>query len=110
MGPMPSLGFFVLGAFVGGFGTLIGAGGGFVLMPLLLFLYPNERPDVLTAISLAVVFVNAASGTLATHACGASTCDPDSCSRPRGSPARSSAPRSRAGWIGACSIPCSAWS
>jgi len=65
MGPMPSLGFFVLGAFVGGFGTLIGAGGGFVLMPLLLFLYPNERPDVLTAISLAVVFVNAASGTLA---------------------------------------------
>jgi uncharacterized protein len=65
MGMLPALGFVVVGALVGGFGTLIGAGGGFLLIPLLLFLYPDERPDVLTAISLAVVFVNALSGTLA---------------------------------------------
>ncbi len=51
-----------LGLAVGSFGTLIGAGGGFVLMPLPL-LYPKERPSQLTAISLAVVFFNALSGS-----------------------------------------------
>lgn len=55
----------ILGLFIGVFGTLIGAGGGFLLLPLLLFLYPHERPSVLTGISLAVVFVNALSGSLA---------------------------------------------
>lgn len=65
MGWMPLLGFIALGLGVGAFGTLIGAGGGFLLLPLLLFLYPNERPSVLTAISLAVVFVNALSGSAA---------------------------------------------
>jgi uncharacterized membrane protein YfcA len=48
---------------VGAYGTLIGAGGGFVLMPLLLLSYPKESPDVLTSISLAVVFFNALSGS-----------------------------------------------
>jgi hypothetical protein len=65
MGLMPWLGYVVLGGLVGAFGTLIGAGGGFLLLPLLLFLYPHERPSVLTAISLAVVFVNALSGSVA---------------------------------------------
>ena len=50
---------------VGAFGTIIGAGGGFLLLPLLLFSYPHERPSVLTGISLAVVFVNALSGSVA---------------------------------------------
>jgi len=54
-----------LGFIVGAYGTLIGAGGGFVLMPILLLVYPKESPVVLTSISLAVVFFNAASGTLA---------------------------------------------
>ena len=54
-----------LGFLVGAYGTLIGAGGGFVLMPVLLLLYPNEPPDLLAAISLAVVFFNAASGSVA---------------------------------------------
>ncbi len=54
-----------LGFAIGAYGTLIGAGGGFVLMPLLLLLYPHERPEYLTAISLAVVFVNALSGSVA---------------------------------------------
>jgi uncharacterized membrane protein YfcA len=58
-------GFVALGFVVGAYGTLIGAGGGFVLMPLLLLFYPHERPEDLTAISLAVVFCNALSGSLA---------------------------------------------
>jgi len=56
-------GFILLGLGVGTYGTLIGAGGGFVLMPILLLLYPKESPAVLTSISLAVVFFNAASGS-----------------------------------------------
>ena len=58
-------GFVALGFVIGAFGTLIGAGGGFVLMPVLLLIYPHERPEHLTAISLAVVFCNALSGSLA---------------------------------------------
>ena len=57
------LGFIALGLGVGAFGTLIGAGGGFVLMPILLLLYPNESPEKLTSISLAIVFFNALSGS-----------------------------------------------
>jgi uncharacterized membrane protein YfcA len=52
-----------LGMVVGTYGTLIGAGGGFVLMPVLLMLHPEAKPDQLTAISLAVVFFNALSGS-----------------------------------------------
>lgn len=52
-----------MGLGVGVYGTLIGAGGGFVLMPVLLILYPKMPPEILTAISLAVVFFNAASGS-----------------------------------------------
>jgi uncharacterized membrane protein YfcA len=52
-----------LGIGVGCYGTLIGAGGGFVLMPVLLLLYPNQDADLLTSISLAVVFFNALSGS-----------------------------------------------
>lgn len=55
----------LLGFGVGAFGTMIGAGGGFILVPVLLFLYPNDSPEVLTAISLAVVFLNATSGSIA---------------------------------------------
>ena len=57
-----------LGFIVGAFGTLIGAGGGFILVPILLLIYPHDRPEVLTSISLTVVFFNAASGSLA-YAC-----------------------------------------
>ncbi|MBW7907669.1 MAG: sulfite exporter TauE/SafE family protein [Kiritimatiellae bacterium] len=58
-------GLILLGFGVGAFGTLIGAGGGFILVPVLLLLYPTMSPDVLTAISLAVVCLNAASGSVA---------------------------------------------
>jgi len=53
-----------IGLLVGGFGTLIGAGGGFILVPVLLLLYPHESPDVITSISLAVVFFNSLSGSI----------------------------------------------
>jgi uncharacterized protein len=55
----------LLGVGVGAFGTLVGAGGGFILTPVLLLLYPHDSARTLTAISLAVVFFNAASGSLA---------------------------------------------
>ena len=59
------LGFVLLGFAVGAVGTLLGAGGGFLVAPLLLLLYRKENPEALTSISLAVVFFNAASGSIA---------------------------------------------
>jgi len=53
------------GVGTGIWGTLVGLGGGFIVVPLLLYLYPEESPRVITAISLAVIFFNAFSGTLA---------------------------------------------
>lgn len=54
-----------IGIAVGAFGTLVGAGGGFVLVPLLLALYQDLAPSHITSISLAVIFFNACSGTIA---------------------------------------------
>jgi uncharacterized protein len=54
-----------LGFCAGAYGTLIGAGGGFVLVPALLLLYPGDSPETITSISLAVVFFNALSGSFA---------------------------------------------
>lgn len=53
------------GLIIGTCGTLIGAGGGFILVPLLLIFYPDLSPEIVTAISIAVVSVNALSGTFA---------------------------------------------
>ena len=55
----------LIGFGVGAFGTLIGAGGGFILTPILLLLYPHDSAQTLTAISLAAVFFNATSGSAA---------------------------------------------
>jgi uncharacterized membrane protein YfcA len=54
-----------IGLFIGAFGTLIGAAGGFILVPILLFLYPHEAPKNITSITLTVAFFNAVSGSLA---------------------------------------------
>ena len=54
-----------LGFIVGTIGTLIGAGGGFILVPVLLLLYPSLKPEAVTSISLAIVFLNACSGSYA---------------------------------------------
>ena len=63
--PIEYLWLLPLGLLIGAFGTLIGAGGGFVLVPILLLVHPNEKTELITAISLAVVFFNALSGSLA---------------------------------------------
>jgi uncharacterized protein len=46
-------------------GALVGAGGGFILVPVLLFLYPDDPPHTITMISLSVVLASAASGSIA---------------------------------------------
>jgi uncharacterized membrane protein YfcA len=61
--PIDMIGLIALGFGVGAYGTLIGAGGGFVLMPILLLLYPGYSTDLVTSISLAVVFFNTLSGS-----------------------------------------------
>ena len=53
------------GFIIGSLGTLIGAGGGFLLVPLLILTHPQFSPELITAISMAVVASNAVSGTLA---------------------------------------------
>ncbi len=55
----------LLGFGLGAFGTLVGAGGGFILTPILLILYPHDSAKTITAISLVVVFFNALSGSIA---------------------------------------------
>ena len=54
-----------LGFIIGCFGTLIGAGGGFILIPILVLLYPDMKTNLVTSISLAIVFLNAFSGSIA---------------------------------------------
>lgn len=53
------------GFIVGALGTLIGAGGGFILVPLLILTHYSLQPDIITAISIAIVAANAVSGTVA---------------------------------------------
>src|SRR5438874_6056601 len=58
------LGFALFGLAVGAYGTLIGAGGGFIIVPVLLLVlgWPHQQA---VATSLMVVAANAASGTIA---------------------------------------------
>lgn len=55
----------IVGFLVGTLGTLIGAGGGFILVPVLLLTHHELTPELITAISIAVVGSNAVSGTFA---------------------------------------------
>ncbi len=54
----------IIGLFVGAFGALTGAAGGFILVPILLFLYPENTPADITSITLTVSFFNALSGSI----------------------------------------------
>lgn len=54
-----------IGFVAGAIGTLVGAGGGFLIVPALLLLRPEATPAELASTSLAVVFFNAYSGTAA---------------------------------------------
>jgi uncharacterized protein len=53
------------GFLIGIFGTLIGAGGGFILVPVLILSYPELSAESITAISIAIVAANAISGSVA---------------------------------------------
>ncbi len=53
------------GFIIGTLGTLIGAGGGFILVPLLLVTQPQLSPETITAISIVIVAANAISGSVA---------------------------------------------
>lgn len=55
----------LVGFLIGTIGTLIGAGGGFILVPLLILTHPELSPDSITAISMGVVACNATSGSIA---------------------------------------------
>ena len=57
--------FLLLGLGVGMFGTMVGAGGGFILTPALLLLFPGRPSEIITATSLSVVALNALSGSIA---------------------------------------------
>lgn len=57
--------FIFIGLVIGTLGTLIGAGGGFILVPLFVLMFPEWPPQAITSISLAVVFFNASSGSYA---------------------------------------------
>lgn len=54
-----------IGFFIGALGTLIGAGGGFLLVPILIIMRPDFSPDTITAISMVIVACNAISGSVA---------------------------------------------
>lgn len=55
----------LIGFAIGTMGTLIGAGGGFILVPVLLLTHPSFSPDIVTAVSMATVGCNAVSGSIA---------------------------------------------
>ena len=47
----------------GSYGSLVGAGGGFLIVPLLLFLFPTESPAAIAATSLLAVLFSGLSAT-----------------------------------------------
>jgi uncharacterized membrane protein YfcA len=54
----------LVGVVVGAYGTLVGAGGGFAIVPILLLVYPRQSAAQLTAVSLGAVFANVISGSI----------------------------------------------
>jgi uncharacterized protein len=56
---------FLFGTAIGALGTMVGVGGGFLIVPVIALLEPAWTPRTVTAFSLAVVCANACSGTAA---------------------------------------------
>ena len=57
--------FIVVGFFTAMFGTIIGAGGGLVFVPLFMYWFPEWSPSMIVGTSLFSVMCNAISGSLA---------------------------------------------
>ncbi|MYD35566.1 MAG: sulfite exporter TauE/SafE family protein [Dehalococcoidia bacterium] len=55
----------ILGFVAGSIGALIGAGGGFIAVPILLFVLPNETAGTVTGISQSMVLMTSLSSTVA---------------------------------------------
>ena len=65
MSPAEFIELAALGLGAGMWGALIGAGGGFIIVPVLLFFKDSLSPAEVTAVSLIAVFSNGVSGTVA---------------------------------------------
>lgn len=66
MGPQELIEFVLLGVFVGTYGTLVGAGGGFILVPILLLFFASQFSTTqASGTSLFVVLCNGVSATIA---------------------------------------------
>ena len=53
-----------LGLVVGSIGTTVGIGGGILLVPVLLLLFPDAEPSIITSMSLTAVVMNALSASI----------------------------------------------
>jgi uncharacterized membrane protein YfcA len=64
MSPTEAALLITIGALIGGYATSIGAGGGFLIAPLLLLRYPDAAPAEVTTASLTVVLITSLTSTV----------------------------------------------
>ncbi len=64
MSPAEAVFLIAIGALIGGYAASIGAGGGFLIAPLLLLRYPDADPAEITTASLTVVLVSSLTSTI----------------------------------------------